>query len=559
MAITGAVAGGVLTLTVGAAIDGARMVGHANEIQAIADAAAMAAVHPEQVKPGMREKLAMQAVWETMEQTPRAFELNTPVIRENRAAGTVEVDLTARVPMLFGSALGRDNREIRGQATAKHERKNGNAQGALSRVSLSFVLDASTSMDDTLKQQKRLDAIRSAVNDVFGANRYPSPLNPVEAAIYPFDWGMNDAKMDTLQPGMEGVMNALAYLSTSEGSVPGEALEKAVDEQVAKRKDTEDRVGSDPVRRVVIYITDGAVDAEKDDDAGRMMTAANFLAPGMGGDCKTMPEPLENAQDELADEIVKLTDEHGLTAYLSDGREYDEKDMLKFDDGSGGNAENYAKQQELLDIASELMIERLASATAPAGGGGGGGGGWFAAYLAGTGGVPGAGGPTVSNPSPTEILEESTTTAPFASLGKHYDHLFEERKALLDAREDWTKTCRPYQEVRVVEACDKAKDEGVEIMAIDLSGAQTGASDITTSCVFDDPDTPADETETMPEPTVLSGTGVEQSMTYTAPDGSVYAVVNDEESLRTVMRGLLTPAKATPVDMAGERTVRLIR
>ena len=532
MAISTAVAGSVLTLSVGAAIDGARMVGHANEIQAIADTAALAAMHPDEMSFDQRKRLAIQTIESTLEQTPRSFELQDPMIYTDEATQTVEVDLTARVPMLFGSLLGEDGRVVRGNAVAG-EFEGGENGGYLGKVSLSFVLDASLSMDDPLKNSRRLDAIRAAVSDVFGGATSNDPNMPIEAAIYPFEWGMTDERMDPLQPGTQGLIDALAYLTTSEGSVPGEALEKAVDEQIGEARDGEN------VRRVVIYITDGGVDAEKSDTQGQMISDAQFFPNGAA--C-AVPIQLEQALDNLAHEIEKVMDEDGATPIMPDGSAFTDKNQLRYEDDDS-DAENYARMQNALAVASEVLIDRLDM----------------------TGSFPGSQGGAV-NPGLTpaaavsnvQALELGGGAVNWNGMGGHYRHLRDDRKALNDLLDNWKDTCRPMQEVRVVKACDRAQDNGIEIMAIDLSGEEASAEEITTSCVFDDPDTAANESDNMPQPTVLGGTGSETSMTYEAADGSVYAVINDEASLRKLLRTLL-PEKLTMTTAKANREVRLIR
>ena len=530
MAITTAVAGSVLTLSVGAAIDGARMVGHANEIQNLADTAALAAMHPADMTFDQRERLALQTIESSLKQTPRKFELQKPMVYTDKSSQTVEVDLTAKVPMLFGSLLGEDGRVVRGNAVAG-EYDSGQNGGYLGKVALSFVLDASLSMDDPLKQSRRLDAIRAAVSDVFGGATSNDPNMPIEAAIYPFEWGMTDERMDTMQPGTQGLIDALAYLTTGEGSVPAESLEKAVDEQINEARE------GDNVRRVVIYITDGGVDAEKSDTQGQMISDAQFFPAGAA--C-AIPTQLEQAMDNLADEIEKVMDEHGATPVLPDGRPFTDDDQLEYDD-DGSDAKNYARMQDSLAVATDLLINRLNMTGSFPGNGGGG-----------FGLTPGA---AVSN---VQALEMGGGAVNWNGLGGHYRHLRDDRKALNDLLDNWKDTCRPMQEVRVVKACDRAQDNGIEIMAIDLSGEEASAEEITTTCVFDDPDTAVNESDNMPQPTVLGGTGSETSMTYEAADGSVYAVINDEASLRGLLRTLL-PEKLTMTSAKADREVRLIR
>ncbi len=532
MAITTAVAGSVLTLSVGAAIDGARMVGHANEIQNLADTAALAAMHPADMTFDQRERLALQTIESSLKQTPRKFELQKPTVYTDKSSQTVEVDLTAKVPMLFGSLLGEDGRVVRGNAVAG-EYDGGQNGGYLGKVALSFVLDASLSMDEPLKRSRRLDAIRAAVSDVFGGATSNDPNMPIEAAIYPFEWGMTDERMDTMRPGTQGLIDALAYLTTSEGSVPAESLEKAVDEQINEARE------GDNVRRVVIYITDGGVDAEKSDKQGKMVKDGEFFPNGAA--C-AVPIQLGQALDDLAYEIEKVMDVDGATPIMPDGSAFTDKNQLRYEDAES-DAENYARMQDALAVASEVLIDRLdMTGSFPDSGGG-------ALNL---GLTPDA---AVSN---VQALELGGGAINWNGLGQHYGNLRADRKALDDLMETWKDTCRPMQEVRVIEACDRAQDKGIEIMAIDLSGEEASAEEITTTCVFDDPDTPENESDNMPQPTVLGGTGSETSMTYEDADGSVYAVINDEASLRKLLRTLL-PEKLTMTSAKADREVRLIR
>ncbi len=533
MAITTAIAGGVLTLSVGAAIDGARMVNHANQIQSIADTAALAAMHPEDMQYAERERIALAAVNSTMEQTPRAFLLDEPTITLNEATQTVEVDLTAKVPMIFGTLLGDDRRVVRGNAVAA-EYNSGQNGGLFSRVSLSFVLDASLSMDDRLSNSRRLDAIRAAVNDVFGGARDADPASSIEAAIYPYDWGLNEARMEELQPGTQGLIDALAYLTTSEGGVPSEALEKAVKEQMdAKGEDGED------VRRMVIYITDGAVDSEKGDARGKILTKGDFFAAGSPAGCGTTPPELEDAQQELAQWLLKAGVDNGRPVRTPENAFFDDDDY-KFDSGLGA-AENHMRRVDLMDMATDMLLnDRLANGTP---------------FI----------GETAANADPIEVHSLTNPDLPLLEKGVNLPdaalHVEEVRdaRAVLDVEmRNFAEVCRPRQEQRVIEACSGARDSAVEIMAINLSGAAGTAAEITSTCAFEDPDTPRKEAEALPEPQILGG-GAKGSLMYEADDGSVYAVINDEASLRELLRTLLPEEITMTTGNKGERNVRLIR
>lgn len=506
LSIISGVVGLLLLTAVGASLDGGRMFTTKQQLQSITDAAALMATQPEDIDKSARVSMAETSISNHVEQIGGLNITGTEIdVRDN--GKQVYVSLTASVPMLFGGVLGEDIRQVSVSSLA--EETSSSSSFPQSVQSMSIVLDLSESMDDKLEQETRLQMVRSTMSDYL-ASRSSGALS---TGLYPFNWGIVDAQTIPLQLGSADVIRGLTASGTREGSAPASAMEMAVNDQL------NDTNGD----RFLIYITDGSVDIDKADERGRYLRDSQIFGNNAPALCRNTPPDLLRAQDELAEDLLTSVADFGLALTGWTGPGAFDDDKVKYD-SNDSIAEGQAKRKLLLQLSAETIVRD--------------------GNLSGT------------SLSLTSGLVNFNNIG--NSLANTLNILLGSRDTLVEEQNEFDRICKPIQEQRVIDACEAARDDGVRVVAVNLSDEHGAAAPITQDCVFGARDVSANGTTDTTIFPYRDATPVRQNSDgittqFNSQDGSVYAVVSNRNELRAVLDSLM-PSQVNNA----ERTVRLV-
>lgn len=511
MSIIAGVVGVMLLTAVGASLDGGQMISTKQRLQSITDAAALMAATPEGVSAAKRKKLAESSIQSHVARVG-GIDISSTTINVNEADGQVYVALSANVPLLFGGVLGSDLRRVSTSSTAE-----GSSSASASALSISLVLDLSSSMQDRFDRGSKIASVHAAVSDVlnmvatnFGGDA--AAATQVSTGVYPFNWGMVDGETVALRPGTNDVLDAMTYLSLSEGSVPSSAMEQAVEDQLAEAKENGER------DRYIVYVTDGRVDHDKSDVSDHYLDEKMMFSKDANlMECVHESKRIMRADVELEPNLVELASPIGRLSPRELLTPWNVNRALYMSPGCKNPSHPHHPSQ----------FSNAASAY---------------------------------DPNVDKKMNERITK------DKHLGHahsrdVLEIKAKRLEVREKFLKTCQPIQTVRVVEACEKAREEGISIIAINLSGEDGLASNISHMCAngfeFGDAkkhakagaETEIDSTVPMEISTRKLSTGLKIRV---SSDGqSVSGDVNNLTELREML-GSMLPAGTK------ERHVRLI-
>ncbi|MGB3455721.1 MAG: pilus assembly protein TadG-related protein [Litorimonas sp.] len=300
LTITTSIVGLMLATAVGASLDGARMMSSKSDIKAITDAAALAAAMPEKLSAQAR-KAAARSMIETHAAKVDGIKITDETIVVRNGGKEVEVSLAAEIPLLFGGLLGRDVSRVSAASLAIED-----MSASMSDVSISVVLDLSESMNDRFDTGSRLASVKAALSDTFDliSNRYGGEAaaeTRFSTGLYPFNWGMVDDDMVGLEAGSAEVLREIAFLGVDEGSVPGEAMEIALEGQLEAAKTEGKR------DRYIVWMTDGDVDNEKADEKGRFLPEHKILEADGTPQCQAALADVANQEYVLAEAYLKST------------------------------------------------------------------------------------------------------------------------------------------------------------------------------------------------------------------------------------------------------------
>lgn len=270
---------------VGASLDGGRMFTTKQNLQSITDAAALMAATPEGVSPDRRRSLAQTSI-DSHVQRAGDLDISATTINVNEADGQVYVELTAEVPMLFAGVLGGNLRQVSASSLAEETMSS-----SLNPLSISLVLDLSDSMGDRFDNGSKLAAVNAAMSDVmnsinaeFGGD--VAAATNISTGVYPFNWGMVEGETVALEPGTNTVLDSLNYLAVGDGSVPTTAMERAVQDQMDEMSSRRNR------DRFIVYVTDGKVDEDRSDVAGRYLRASELFRNRDDDGCQKIAQEL---------------------------------------------------------------------------------------------------------------------------------------------------------------------------------------------------------------------------------------------------------------------------
>ncbi|MGJ8559385.1 MAG: pilus assembly protein TadG-related protein [Litorimonas sp.] len=295
--ITGVV--GVLLMTaVGASLDGGQMFSTKQRLQSITDAAALMATTPDGITASKRKDLAEASIYSHVEKVG-GLNISSTTINVNEAEGQVYVALTADVPMLFGGVLGSDNRRVSASSLAE-----ASSSVSMNSMSISLVLDLSGSMADRFDNRSKLASVNAAMSDMLNSinSEFGSEVasaTSISTGVYPFNWGMVDGETVALEPGTNAILDSLAYLSLSNGSLPTTAMEQAVADQLDEMETKKNR------DRYIVYVTDGKVDEDKSDVAGQYLTKSDLFASRETKECEQLAKKLLELDKKLEPELVE--------------------------------------------------------------------------------------------------------------------------------------------------------------------------------------------------------------------------------------------------------------
>lgn len=439
LSFTTGVAGLLLMTAVGATLDGGQMFSTKQRLQSITDAAALTATMPDGISEARRKQLAINSIESHVEKVG-GLNLSETTINVREAEGQVYVSLTADVPLLFGGVLGKDTRRVSASSLAE-----GSSAASMSALSISLVLDLSGSMGDRFDNGSKLASVNAAVSDMlnsinaeFGGD--VAAATSISTGVYPFNWGMVDGETVALEPGTNTVLNSLTNLSLSNGSVPTTAMERAVADQLKEMKTRKNR------DRFIVYVTDGNVEDDKSDIVGRYLRKPDMFTVKNDRACLKIAQELADL-----DEIMEpdLTNSRGLGSALSGVVQA----VTLPTTGRGG------RKNRISQIATSIKAD-----WSNAGGNGNGNG--LALGL------------NKNDPKMIRDLEG----------GKHAGHTHRNAEVMdkakrVELRSEFLSLCQPTQSIRVAEACQEARDSGVSIIAINLSGEDGIATNATDTCI----------------------------------------------------------------------------
>lgn len=421
VAITSAIMGTVLLTATGAAIDGGRFISTKQKLQSIADAAALAAMTPENASETKRLQIAQTAVDSYTNGPNQKLDFSDPDLAFNLDGNHATLSLSTDVPMLFSAFLPQKDGRV---SVVSHVEESFSADS--SALSISVVLDLSASMSDGFDNSSKLAAVQAAVKETltsieaqFGGKA--AAATRVSTGVYPFNWGLVNGEATPLAPGTDAVLDSLTYLSLAEGSLSTTAMEAAVADQIAQSRIERGR------DRFIFYITDGKVDEDKSDISGRFLRDIDMFESANTSDCLVMGSDLLRTDMRTSPtEVSAPTAASPLRdANQTNGQEYDWKD-------------------------SNLVQGIIA---------------WFA-----------------------NRADGNTQDGNDSGWDKHaeHDHDDADSAALveqIDNRTEYLETCRPVQPTRVAEACEMAREAGVTIVGVNMSGEDGPATNILDVCV----------------------------------------------------------------------------
>ncbi|MEL6686934.1 MAG: hypothetical protein AAFP97_04865 [Pseudomonadota bacterium] len=230
----------------------------------------MAAATPKDASHQKRVQIAKAAIQSHASKLAQ-FENIADNIEVRGTGEQVYVSLSAEVPMMFAGVLGTNARRVSASSLAEES-----VTSSMSAISLSVILDLSSSMTGRFDSGSKSAAVRAALANVLkdlegsmgGAAMAEMNLS---SGLYGFNWGAVPGETVPLEPGVTGVTDALVNMTLGEGSVPSAAIEAALDDQVQDKKDVGQR------DRFMIYITEGGIDDEKADQKGKYLSEAQQI------------------------------------------------------------------------------------------------------------------------------------------------------------------------------------------------------------------------------------------------------------------------------------------
>lgn len=450
--ITGVV--GLLLLTaVGASLDGGRMFTTKQNLQSITDAAALMAATPEGVSSDRRRSLAQTSI-DSHVQRAGDLDISATTITVNEADGQVYVELTAEVPMLFAGVLGGNLRQVSASSLAEESMAT-----TMNPLSISLVLDLSDSMGDSFDNGSKLASVNAAMSDVmnsinaeFGGD--VAAATNISTGVYPFNWGMVDGETVALEPGTNVVLDSLNYLSVGDGSVPTTAMERAVQDQLDEMSTRRNR------DRFIVYVTDGKVDEDRSDVAGRYLRASELFRNQDDNGCQRIAQELAVLDTTFG---ANLVENSGAGSAL----------RVTLPDVNLPNQGDGRKKNKLFKDIRKLQEKRARS--------GGNGNGLAVGLNTGNGNglAVGLGG---NGDNDESEMEDKLKDDKHAGHNHGNDDVRDMAKRL-EYREEFLELCEPVQPLRVAEACETARESGISIIAINLSGQDQIASNTTDMCV----------------------------------------------------------------------------
>lgn len=442
VAITAAIMGTVLLTATGAAVDGGRFITTKQKLQSIADAAALAAMTPEFASESKRVQIAQTAVDSYANGQGGTLDFSDPDLAFNLDGSVATLSLSTEVPMLFSAFLPQKTGRV-----SVVSRVEENYSADTNALSISVVLDLSDSMAGDFDNSSKMAAVQAAVKETlasiesqFGGKA--AAATQVSTGIYPFNWGLVDGEAVPLSPGTDAVMDSMTYLSLAEGSVPSMAMEAAVSDQIAESQINRDR------DRFIFYISDGKVEEDKSDIAGRYLRNIDmFESPDVTG-C------IDFAADLMrADLALNPTETSAPTAAspLRDANQTDADDKQS------------RKKRLIRGIATFLGFNVSSENNGNAG--------------------------NTPNGNANGWDKNGKRDKNGKVKGdKHAGHDHNkpdlgDEVARVDDRTEYLETCRPIQPVRVAQACEMAREAGVTIVGVNLSGEDGPATNIMDVCV----------------------------------------------------------------------------
>lgn len=513
IAVSAAIGGLVMVAAIGVAFDASKMVSEHHTLQAVADAAALAATLPEDISDRERVNLVTRAVEDYQRQTGERLRLQPPVVDVQNRGERVTVALSSDVELIFGGAVGLSEKSVTARATAEEAEEGGESAGMLA-TAISFVVDASR---DDAKRNQTLANLRRALN----AELSVAPDDgSVRTGLYPFNWGAVEGNTSVLQAGSDNTLGALNVLLDQEGSVPGEALELAVADTAA-----------DPASsRYVVITLDSEIDMDRADTPGQMLTGTDMFDGTPPPQCLTSSPDIIRAQDELAQYLLKTQNDHGVTfTGWTEPYPFDD-DHVKFD-SNDSPAESYRKRELLLRLADEVLTrEARLGATDMA----------------------------VDVLRGTPAVELEDTLGLPEDLEENLEDVYMETANLAVEHDRFVEVCRPVQVERVFEQCETAKDSNVKVVGLNMSGENGPAARPTRQCVLGG-SAPVELADMDPTARAIY-LALGEERVEVAPDGSIYVAVSSIDDSRAVIREILNSVRTAPsASNVTERSVRLVR
>lgn len=428
VAITSAIMGTVLLTATGAAIDGGRFISTKQKLQSIADAAALAAMTPENASETKRLQIAQTAVDSYTNGPNQKLDFSDPDLAFALDGNHATLSLSTDVPMLFSAFLPQKDGRV---SVVSHVEESFSAD--TNALSISVVLDLSESMSDGFDNVSKLAAVQAAVKETlssieaqFGGKA--AAATRVSTGVYPFNWGLVNGEATPLAPGTDAVLDSLTYLSLAEGSLSTTAMEAAVADQIAQSQIERGR------DRFIFYITDGKVDEDKSDISGRYLRNIEMYESPKVKQCIDMGAELirtdlQQSPAEASD-LTAASPLRSAASGLNSGNNNGNND--DDDDGNNGNTPNGNA------FGWDKNGKRNADGT-----------------LRGD---------------------------------KHAGHVHTSAKSKTKANRvddgvEYLETCRPIQPVRIAEACEMAREAGVSIIGVNMSGEDGPATPIMDVCV----------------------------------------------------------------------------
>lgn len=465
------------------------MISSKMQLQSIVDSAALAATIPDGASEGERIALATEVI-DTHTAKRRNFNIKDQTVLVHGDGSEVEVSLLAEVPSLFGSLLKSGSRQIGVSALAQES-----TSGSINPLSISVVLDTSPSMSERFDTGSRIAAVKLAMNNTFDMieNRYGGEVaaaTQFSTGLYPYNWGLVDGAMAPLESGTEAFDDAIAFLPLNRGSVPPEAFERALEDQI-------DAIRTEGERdRYIVFLTGSTVDIDHADTSNSFLHESEiYLADGTP-ECEVATSDLVQAKRDLSATF-----------------DYMHRNSQTLRPHAARHGVEYSTSEAGLEAHGREASMRI-----------------------------------ISNGCVSNCQR----------IGRDFT-------AYLDAITQRNLVCRPRQIDRVAEACERARDNDISVVAINLATDSWQTQDLIDLCV--NPDTVSERVAenrelqniTRPDPlgrtlsppirTLPGGLRVQLSV-----DGeSMSATVDNLEDLNDVLANIMPEAER------GVRSVRLVR